>query len=438
MRKDLSFIGALWLVLAGCGGHTMQAPAPAGVLPQSASSIQQTDALHRLVFQNSVIPVNWTRFAWGDTVQKPAPYGGAVTAGGNIWYTDYYGNYLIKMTMSGATTKYHLTCTCPTAGTLFYPADITVGKDGKFYIGTSSPSGYIGIATQTGSFSVKAIPSKDLVYYGGAAVGPDGNLWFTEASHFAKITTGGVITEFKYPDGNASNYYGDVASGPNGDLWISEYNKNQIDEVDPDTDAVASYTMPCAPFSVITASDGNVYAMCTSYLLRINAGGSFTQIYIPGFGPDGYPGRMTKGPDGNPWWTVSGHNDLGSYSPQLNQAYLFVPPTSYSASYALTSGSDGNIWALDSGGFTDVYILKILNFTPKPITFTTHPQTIVITVTEPGTVAWTATSSNTAIATVTAGASASQFKVNSIAKGSATITVKDAIGNSTSALATVP
>ena len=429
MRKDIIYVGALWLVLAGCGGHFMQAAPIAGAPPHTA---------HPFVVQNGKIPVNWTQFKWGDTVQNPNVYNAITSVAGVMWYTDYNGNNLIKMTMGGSPHAFHLTCTCPTAGTLFYPASITVGADGKLYMGTASPAGYVGIATQTGAFSVKAIPSHDQTYVGGSARGPDNNVWFTELAHIAKISQAGTITEFKYPDGNTANYYGAVASGPGGDVWATEYNKNQIDDIDPDTGGITSYTLGCSPSGLIAASDGNLYAMCSSYLVRITPSGSFTLIYIPGFSDDGYPSALARGPDGNPWWTISGHNDIATYNPQSNAMSVYVPPTGFSTDYGLTAGPDGNVWALDSTGFADVYILNVLGFTPRNLTFTGIGQTIVITVTEPGTTSWTATSANPGVATVTQSSPASKFNVKSIGAGTSLITIKDAIGNSTSSIASVP
>jgi streptogramin lyase len=442
MRKAIFLIGTLWLVLAGCSGkQTALTPLTPANNP-IAQSQEQGHTAKPLVFQSGKIPVQWTQFKWGDTVENPYVYNAITTVGGVMWYTDYFSNKLIKMTMAGVATAFHLTCACPTAGTLFYPGSITVGANGDLYVGTGSPSGYIGIATQTGSFSVKKIPSGDSTYYAGAgALGPDGNVWFTEEAHYAKITPGGTITEFAYPDGNTSNYYGSVASGPNGDVWMAEYNEDQIDDVDPTTGALTSYTLPCQPIGLITGSDGNLWTMCSDYLVRVTPSGSYTEVaYVPGLTNDGYPSALAKGPNGDPWWTISGENELATYNIATNEMDLYIPPTGFSADYGLTAGPDGNVWALDNGGFTDVYILNVLNFTPKPLTFTSIGQVITITVTEPGTTSWTATSSDTAEVTVTPTTPPSKFNVKAVAPGTTkvTITVQDAIGNSSNTTATVP
>src|SRR5205823_4806177 len=84
-----------------------------------------------------------------------------ITAGpaGNLWFTEYYGNKIGRITTTGAIAEFPL------------PADL------------SDPD--------------------------GITAGPDGNLWFTEygGNNIGRITTAGVITEFPLPT---------AESGPRG------------------------------------------------------------------------------------------------------------------------------------------------------------------------------------------------------------------------------
>src|SRR3954447_7958314 len=55
------------------------------------------------------------------------------------------------------------------------------------------------------------------------AAGPDGNLWFTEATanRIGRITPNGVVTEFF--TGITSNAgLTDITTGPDGNLWFTE------------------------------------------------------------------------------------------------------------------------------------------------------------------------------------------------------------------------
>src|SRR4029077_12133080 len=202
MRKDLISVAAACLVLAGCGSHqAVPGPTTAGAL-STHGGVGGPD-----VVQTGKIPVKWTQFAWGST-NFPHQFNGVVTGTDkNMWYTDYNDHALIKMTMAGSPHLFPLVF----GGTNnFFPGSIAVGGDGKFYMSGVSPAGVIGVATTTGSFSVKNLPSGDQGYDGGLALGPDGNVWFTEVKHIGKITPSGTVTEFAYADGNTGNSFGAI------------------------------------------------------------------------------------------------------------------------------------------------------------------------------------------------------------------------------------
>jgi virginiamycin B lyase len=414
MRNKLICIGAMCIILAGCGGH------------QALPSLGGGTSSHPQVVQNGTIPVQWTQFAWGNAVNNPHQIDGMVTGTDkNIWYTDYNGQDLIQITMAGKTKKIALTYG---TGTHFYPGSIAVGADGKFYMSSASATGIIGVAKTTGSFSVITIPSGDYGYDGGLTLGSDGNIWFTELAHIAKITTGGAVTEFAYPDGNTANYYGSITTGPDGDLWATEYNVNAIDDVDPATGTITQYPLPCGANGVVAGNDGNLWVSCSGSLVRVTTGGSYTTFANP-YSSDTYPTSFRVGPDGNPWFSVSGRNFIGEYNTTSNSITVYFPPSTYGQTYGITPGPDGNMWALDSTGHTDVYILNVLGVLPASINF--HISNVqTLTVTEKGTTSWTATSSNPGVATVVQGSSANKFTVTAVGLGSTNVTVKDAIGNS--------
>lgn len=420
MRKDQICIGALCLLLAGCGGHQMMAAPNAGGLTGTQGGVSPH------VVQTGHVPVQWTQFGWGPP-NATHQFDTVVTgADKNIWYTDTVGQNLVKMTMAGATHVYALTVSG--TGARYYATGMTVGKDGKFYISNYNNPGLIGIATTTGSFTTKAIPSGDYAYDGQLTLGSDGNVWFTELGHVAKITTGGTITEFAYPDGNTANYYGSIASGPDGDIWVTEYNGYSIDDIDPMTGTFTSYSLPCSPVGLVSAVDGNLWVECSSYLYRVTTSGSYTAYYNP-YSTDGYPSAFEKGPDGNPWFTVGGRNEVGEFNTTTNSLILYSPPSTFGNTYGLTAGPDGNVWALDSTGHVDVYIVKVLGVSPSSLSMTVG-QVATLTVTEKGTTSWTATSTSPGVASVVQGGSANKFTVTANGIGTTKITIKDAIGNS--------
>src|SRR6266567_1171871 len=84
----------------------------------------------------------------------------------------------------------------PTAST--FPRGITAGPDGNLWfteysgnnIGRITPAGVV-----TGEFSIPTGYSRPF----GITAGPDGNLWFTEfnGNNIGRITPAGVVTEFR-------------------------------------------------------------------------------------------------------------------------------------------------------------------------------------------------------------------------------------------------
>jgi streptogramin lyase len=99
-----------------------------------------------------------------------------------------------------------------------------VGESGRYatehtsYLG----KGYVGRMTPTGEFALFPTATEQSAP-GGIAIGPDGRLWFTEASNLvreiATIATDGTFG----PSIKVRNGYiqGPLAFGPEGDAWLS-------------------------------------------------------------------------------------------------------------------------------------------------------------------------------------------------------------------------
>ncbi len=415
MRQGLAAAG-LAAVLAGCSMHH--------ALPAIGGSGGPT-VVHPKVIQTGSVPVNWVQFPWG-SASTPSSQTIVVGPDKNIWYTDYSGSNLIKMTLTGTTKLFPL----KNGSSTFNPDGLTVGSDGKFYVAQLSGQ-VLSVVTTAGAQTNHTLPSGDFFTYGGLALGPDKNVWFAELKHVGKITTGGTITEIAYPDGNTNNYFGSVATGPDGDIWVTEYSAELIDDVDPVTNNITTYRLGCQPLGLIVASDGNLWTNCSgNYLARITINGTVTLFYNPFGSPGGSNDLIVKGPDGNPWFASADGNAIGEFNPATNVWTYDFPPSTEGAPIAMTTGPDGNIWVIDANRNVDVYIPNPLGVKPSTLTFTGTGQNQTITVTEKGTNAWTATSSSKSIVTVTQGSSANKFTVTSVGVGKAKITVSDSVGNS--------
>jgi streptogramin lyase len=417
MRLKLVGLICVAFIAAGCGTHqsTLQGPPNSG--PQ--------------VRQNNQAPVQWRQFSCGGTCTT---YPTIIAVGNNLWYTSYSGTSLIRMTMTGGTTNFPLLSS-------MNPTGLTLGSDGKLYVGSGALA-FIDVMTTTGSVTQKKIPSGDFVsYYGGMTLGSDKNVWFVERAHIGRMTTAGTITEFTYNDANTTNYYGAITLGPDSNLWVTEYNTQKIDKIDTTGTQIAQYSLGCTPQGGVVSAGGFLWVDCGASLAQVTAtgpGAGTVNLLFTGSGITQSGTAIAVGPDGNPWFGMSSDNTVGEFNIANNSFTFYYPPSTFATDYAMTAGPDGNVWALDTSNNVNVYILNVISASPATLTFATPTSpTQSFVVTELGTAAWTATSNHTTIATVAPGVPANTFVVTPKGVGTTKIIVTDAKGNSFAVLVTV-
>jgi streptogramin lyase len=96
------------------------------------------------------------------------------------------------------------------------------------------------------------------------ALGPDGNLWFTEFSdpgRIGRITTAGAIDEFAIPSQNSGPL--GIVTGCDGNLWFTESaNPGRIGRITPAgaaTEFTSGLTPNSMPVGIAADPDGNVW-----------------------------------------------------------------------------------------------------------------------------------------------------------------------------------
>jgi streptogramin lyase len=224
----------------------------------------------------------------------------------------------------------------------------------------------------------------------GIAVGPDGNIWFTEtsANRLGRITTNGVITEFPLSGGQRPT---GIASGPDARLWFCASGSQQIGAMTTNG-AVTMYTIPRTPnepFKTpqsITRRGGAMWYTDQSYRVsRITTVGDVIQNVFPaGVNPLGIavgadnniwftayfsdmvhrlrpgdgatneyaleflasPALMTRGPDDAVWFTESGSGDAlaGKIGRITTNGVLTETIVGHTGPYGICTGPDGAIW----------------------------------------------------------------------------------------------
>ena len=201
--------------------------------------------------------------------EKREPRGITVGPEGNLWFTEYdAGNKpgeIGKITTSGTITEYELP-----KGT--DPAGIVAGPENEKALWfTEFGSSQIGKITTSGT----------ITQYGAGGhpetiiVGPDGNLWFTDAGpidtgvepKIVKMSTSGTKTEYSLPAGSNLDGIGSLAAGPEKEnaLWFTsdaekgEENSNRIGSITT-SGTTTEYSISLDnPWGITVGPDGKLW-----------------------------------------------------------------------------------------------------------------------------------------------------------------------------------
>lgn len=313
-----------------------------------------------------------TEFSLPDSNSNPS----GITLGpdGALWFTELgpydsgtqkYGPAKIgRILPNGTVTEF----TIPTPNA--YPRAIALGPDGNLWF-TESDGNKIGRITPSGAITEFPIPTAGSGP-GGITAGPDGNLWFTEktGNKIGRITPSGAITEFPIPT-SGSNPQGIVA-GPDGNLWFTESNSQKAARVTPQG-VITEFQGGIVP-SVSTSAnniaagpDGALwFAAFCNQLNKVTTTGTWTQYGSQSncFAPDDpHPLSITVGADGSLWvnkfafyttdTSITGYTTAGT-------ANGIAPLALQTSVGTVTSGPDGALW------FTETSIGKIGRYGPLP------------------------------------------------------------------------
>jgi streptogramin lyase len=291
---------------------------------------------------------------------------------GNVWFTNPAsagGTPAIgRVTPSGTITEF-------SAGLQAHsnPDRIVVGPDGNLWftdVGVEGSTPAIGRITPSGTITEFTTGVNQdghtigLREPSGIAVGPDGNLWFTDSTDFfstdksgvGKITPGGSITEYELP--SACTTPANILSGPDGNLWFISGAKGPfcggIGRVTPSgtiTEFEATFNSGAgSPRSLTLGPDGNLWFTSTKGINRITTGGVIT-TYTDNLPTELNLGRIITGPDGNLWFTDSEHiggpSAIGRVTLSGTITEFPMPDPDHNRIEDLVVGPDGNIWFND-------------------------------------------------------------------------------------------
>ena len=203
------------------------------------------------------------------------------------------------------------------------------------------------------------------------APGPDGNLWIAEelAGKIAKMTTDGTFTEYALTDSDADPHW--ITLGADNNMWFTELTPGKIGRIVPSTGAITEFTIPTSnsgPHGISTGPDGRLWfgEHNTNKLGRLDPLGtdaqiqqSFVEFLIPSaaLGVNALVNNTAPGPDGNIWFTEQNGNRVGRSTPSGNIVEL-TPPTPQAGPATIVAGPDGNMW------FTEINASQVAKLNP--------------------------------------------------------------------------
>jgi streptogramin lyase len=287
----------------------------------------------------------------------------AIAAGpdGNVWFANYLGYSIGRMTPQGVFTDF------PTPTGVSTDVGIALGADGNLWF-TEWIQSKVGRITPQGAITEFPTPGSENPFLHHApleiASGPDGNLWFTEAvGNVARITTAGVITEF--PVTSSAATLNGICSGPDGKLWFTEVVANKIGRMTT-TGAVVEYPLPtpfAQPRSITAGPDGNLWFTegPVGKIGRITTAGAVTEFTLPA---NSYPYAICVGPEGSLWFAQFAYPSIGRITTAGVSTLFPLPLAAGTLTVGIATGPDGNLWLSEDNASTGD---RIGRFTPPPV-----------------------------------------------------------------------
>ena len=151
-----------------------------------------------------------------------------ITAGsdGNLWFTEFTGLKIAKITTTGTVTEYNAP---HNGGDVFGPFGIGLGRDGNVYFGNLEDDTVTSV-TPTDTTKLYGLGAGHQQGPAGITAGPDGNVYAADAAAqdlIAKIDlTTGIVTDFTVPTANADPW--GIAQGPDGNIWFTEASTGKV------------------------------------------------------------------------------------------------------------------------------------------------------------------------------------------------------------------
>jgi len=266
------------------------------------------------------------------------PAGIASGSDGNLWFPAvgkvYYG------TTSGVVSSFTDPGIQTTTQGSSLVQDIVLGPDGNVWYAAEGSVDRCSPAGTTASFTPTGQPF--------AFAASTSAVWFTESEtdKVASISPSGTINEFSLAFQSSPQA---IAFGADGNVWFFEEGSQNIGRMSTTDGGLsefpASTTSNVSVSAMITGPDGNVWLAADSSFIKVAPNETITTYPIPGASYGRATGGIAVDSNGDLWTTSFGQYWLARITTSGTVSVYFAPNLSLGA---ITSGSDGNLWAIDT------------------------------------------------------------------------------------------
>ena len=236
------------------------------------------------------------------------------------------------------------------------PGRMVRAADGSMWFTKMAAVGRITTAGVARSFALPAAkPDQDVL---AVTVAPDGSAWAAEApGSIARIDGGGAVTEFAPP---VLGMPAGIVVGPDAQVWFSDAALGRITRFDPVAGAFSDTVLgsvpgayfrvdPAAPTEMVVGPDQAVWVLqlAPGRVGRIAADGSISYHWLPA-GSASAPTGLAFGRDGALWIAEAGVNRIARMG--LDGAVReYAIPSSGAEPRTIAVGPDGAMWFTEFG-----------------------------------------------------------------------------------------
>ena len=174
--------------------------------------------------------------------------------------------------------------------------------------------------------------------FADGVIGPDKNLWFTDANNerINRITMTGSV---KFYNPSVVAFY--LTVGADKKFYVTNGDDDEIGTITM-AGATQTFTTPSGdhPTGLTLGPDNNVWFMEFAHIAKITRTGHITEFPLPSAGIGG--NALTTGPDGDLWFTEYSTQKIGkSTTSGVVTEYPITPGCSPGG---IVKGPDGNLW----------------------------------------------------------------------------------------------